>query len=378
MQLLYNFRTSLKLKDYLNFNLLICRVLIIFGTMNTMTVQPLSDKNTRAYKNYNRVLPFFRELIFNPENSVSDYWSEEINGFEYIFEASPSIINNLRHHCYHITGEFPYGYRNHHNFNTGKFKSKLDLLNSIIEKDILIPEPSILGGFGHKIYGKLINKDTLKYFESLIALEKTGILNELNKNETPVICEIGAGWGGFTHCLSETINKAKFVIVDLPETLIFSYIYLSELYPDKTIKLYDFETTSINDCDFLLIPGDRFEEYSNGLDLTVNLCSFQEMTSPQVEKYIKKVSEQNSKFIYSLNRDLNKNNSLLKKPVSEIISSNYEIDHIELLNISYTDINSLNNKVSYIKIIKNIVKKLLRKPNEKSNFDYQHIFGKIN
>ena len=84
--------------------MLICRVLIIFGTMNTMTVQPLSDKNTRAYKNYKRVLPFFRELIFNPENSVSDYWSEEINGFEYIFEASPSIINNLRHHCYHITG----------------------------------------------------------------------------------------------------------------------------------------------------------------------------------------------------------------------------------------------------------------------------------
>ena len=56
-----------------------------------------------------------------------------------------------------------------------------------------------------------------------------------------------------------------------------------------------------------------------------------------------KVSSLKSEYIYSLNRDLNNNNHLLKRSVSELISDFYEINFIKLLNISYTDINSLNN-----------------------------------
>ena len=81
-----------------------------------MNKKLLTNQTTDAYKNYLRVLPFFKELVFDSNNSISNYWSEEINGFEYIFEASPSIINNLRHHCHHITGELPYEYRDHHNY----------------------------------------------------------------------------------------------------------------------------------------------------------------------------------------------------------------------------------------------------------------------
>ena len=64
------------------------------------------------------------------------------------------------------------------------------------------------------------------------------ILSEINKLNNPYVCEIGAGWGGFTHCLANKIDNAKFIIVDLPQTLIFSYLYLCDLYPDKKIKLY--------------------------------------------------------------------------------------------------------------------------------------------
>ena len=194
-------------------NILKLGALIIFVSISKMNNKLLSNQNTEVYKNYQRVLPFFKELVFESNNSISNYWSEEINGFKYICEASPSIINNLRHHCHHITGELPYEYRDHHNYNASKFKSKLELLNTLLDKDILVPEPNILGGFGHNINGKLINKDTLKYHESLIALEKYGLLNEINEINNPVICEIGAGWGGFTHCLSESINNSKFVIV---------------------------------------------------------------------------------------------------------------------------------------------------------------------
>ena len=86
-----------------------------------------------------------------------------------------------------------------------------------------------MGGFGHNINGKLINKDTLKYYESLIALEKNGIFNEIKKIDTPIICEIGAGWGGFTHCLSQTISNSKFIIVWFKILFILSSRKLSEL-----------------------------------------------------------------------------------------------------------------------------------------------------
>ena len=61
-------------------------------------------------------------------------------------EASPSIINNLRHHCYHITGEFPYPYRDHHNFNSPRLKSKLELLNSLLNSR----RTPVVFGFSYK------------------------------------------------------------------------------------------------------------------------------------------------------------------------------------------------------------------------------------
>ena len=55
----------------------------------------------------------------------------------------------------------------------------------------------------------LINKDTLKYHESLIALEKIGILNEIKKVDNPVICEIGGGYGGLASKIKSNVKGAK-------------------------------------------------------------------------------------------------------------------------------------------------------------------------
>ena len=37
----------------------------------------------------------------------------------------------------------------------------------------------------------------------------------------------------------------------------FSYIYLSDMF-QKNIKLFNYETSSLDDCDFLLIPNTEF------------------------------------------------------------------------------------------------------------------------
>src|SRR5262249_56170589 len=44
-------------------------------------------------------------------HAPSQYWREELSGFEYLLDASPLIIEKLRHHTFHVTGLRPYEYR---------------------------------------------------------------------------------------------------------------------------------------------------------------------------------------------------------------------------------------------------------------------------
>jgi len=336
------------------------------------------NENSEVYNNYLRILPFFKDLIYNKDKSLSEYWAEEVSGFEYIFDSSPLIINNLRHHCYHITGEFPYPYRSHHIFKSKEYELKLNLLESITDEELLVSEPDILGGFGFNIQNKLINKDTLKFFECMIALERSGAININNKEKSSVICEIGGGWGGFAHCFCTIFPNTKYIITDLPHTLIFSYLFLSEAFPEKKVKLFNYESESLDDCDFLLIPNTEFEKYKGSIDGVINICSFQEMTSDQVSNYINMTFNLGSRFIYSLNRNLNKNNPKLIHEISKHMSEKYNVNQIDLLKIPYTDLNIRNQKPRKITLTKNFIKKIIGKEinNNSHLYNYQHLIGK--
>ena len=102
------------------------------------------------------------------------------------------------------------------------------------------------------------------------------------------------------------------------------------------------------------------------------------MSSNQVKSYVKKVYNLKSNYIYSLNRNLNKNNNLLTESVSATISNFYNINELNLLNIPYTDVDVRNNTQSKKILIKNLFKKILMKTQEPQNYSYQHFFGKIN
>ena len=54
----------------------------------------------------------------------------------------------------------------------GRATEKLQALQATAARDLLVPEATELGGFGFTIDGQLVNLDTLKFFEVLIALQK--------------------------------------------------------------------------------------------------------------------------------------------------------------------------------------------------------------
>src|SRR5262249_45669702 len=122
----------------------------------------------------------------------SDYWAEELEQIDYLADASPLIIRKLRHHAFNITGIRPYDYRDKGDGRKEIFEARLRALSALDEAGLLVPESPALGGFGYQIDGRLFNVDTLKFYEVLIGMQRSGVLTALRATERPVVCEIGA------------------------------------------------------------------------------------------------------------------------------------------------------------------------------------------
>ena len=77
--------------------------------------------------------------------SRAHYWQEELAGFEYMLDASPLIIEKLRHHTYHATGLKVYDYRTHKDKARALLARKLEALIEVGRRDLLVPESPAAG-----------------------------------------------------------------------------------------------------------------------------------------------------------------------------------------------------------------------------------------
>jgi hypothetical protein len=306
-------------------------------------------RDEAGYRNYlevrERVLAMLKESA-GSEADPSRYWSEELEGFDYLFDASPLIIRKLREHCYHITGLRSYDYRGHHRHQAGAFETKLKALRAIDRRGLFVPESPVLGGFGHVIDGCRVNIDTLKFYESLIAMDKAGLIDLLERapeGDPPVVVEIGAGWGGFAYQLKTIVPRLTYVIVDLPQTLLFSGTYLKTAFPEARMFIYGDAPlprlgAELPRYDFVLLPHYVFDRVDlKPLDLGINMVSFQEMTDGQIEGYLRRLTELKCPVFYSHNRDRSRHNTELSA-VGILLKRFYRLEEIEVLPVSYTNL----------------------------------------
>lgn len=271
----------------------------------------------------------------------SEYWELELSGFEYLLDASPLVVERLREHCHHLTGLRAYDYRPHHEHKAGPFLEKLESLRAVDRWNVFVPEPSLLGGFGfHTPHGRA-NLDTLKFFEALIALGKASLLEPLleSRGEKKTVLEIGSGWGGFAYQLKSICPKITYILVDLPQTLLLAATYLRTAFPDAPVAFWRGDAPpagSPPSQGFLLVPHHAFGRIRpGGIDLAVNLCSFQEMTTGQVGEYAAGLRALGVPALYSLNRDRSSHNQELSA-VSEILSGVYRVEQVHVLRAAYT------------------------------------------
>jgi hypothetical protein len=309
----------------------------------------------------------------------SIYWQEELANFDYMLEAHPLVIERLRHHTYHLTGLRVYDYRSRKDQARAAFAEKLAALVELGGKKLLVPEAPDLGGFGFELDDELFNIDTLKFYECLIALKKGSVIEDFDASPTRrIVWEIGAGWGGFAYQFKKLFPNTTYVIVDFPELFLFSATYLMTMFPDATARFYDRDAPGqlddLSGVDFLFWPHYALDALRlPKLDLTINMVSFQEMTTEQVSAYVAHAHELGSPYLYSLNRDRSSYNDELTS-VGEIIETRFWPHEVEVLDVPYTQMLDRRRAESIAARSKRVLGLATEAPPRRIG-DYRHIVG---
>lgn len=170
-----------------------------------------------------------------------------------------------------------------------------------IPKDIIATPPKILGEIGWDVDGSLVNHDTYVYQERLNLLYEAGIIDWLRKKVKASggvnILEVGAGYGGLAYYLKHIVPEANYYICDIPESLLFSSLYLAIVCSEYSRTIYDGTDKSIlyeDDFGFKFIPNFMFDNLVSAnirIDLAINTLSFSEMSEKQVRYYAQNLSQ---------------------------------------------------------------------------------------
>lgn len=111
------------------------------------------------------------------------------------------------------------------------------------------------------------------------------------KDSSPIICEIGGGFGGLIAKIKSNVKGAKIILLDLPEVNACQSYYLSQVFSNAIIYGYgDFLEKGISildtDFDFLVLPGWAVQQLPRGLvDVFVNIRSMMEMSKENLDFY---------------------------------------------------------------------------------------------
>lgn len=125
------------------------------------------------------------------------------------------------------------------------------------------------------------------------------------------VLEIGPGYGGLTRIFRSEFDLKLHVLVDLPESLAFSYSFLKAHSRNDEISVIseqnveDFRTGKSGGI--LMVPVDRLHLLEGfQFDICINTRSFQEMTKEWLETYTDLIQSSNEvKYLYSFNYFLN-------------------------------------------------------------------------
>jgi len=187
--------------------------------------------------------------------------------------------------------------------NIKKYYSKLkkEIKESFIIKNLLNKNIGNIKNF-LTLRGKILDFGQLFFIYWLYLLKK-------NLKKIEYICEIGAGFGGFSTKMIKNYSKAKYLIIDLPEANFLSSYFLSKNFPNKKILLAYKKKEEIiyksdfNKYDIIIIPP-WFKVDGIKFDLFINTRSMMEMDKEVIFKYFEFIQNNISEkgYFFNVNR----------------------------------------------------------------------------
>ena len=115
--------------------------------------------------------------------------------------------------------------------------------------------------------------------------------DNLIETDTPIIAEIGGGYGGVISKAKKRYSKARFIIFDLPELLAVQTYYIYNAFPEsKILYLKDIlergNKVFYEDFDFIILPGWMIDQVPDKfIDLVINMRSMMEMSLNIIDFY---------------------------------------------------------------------------------------------
>jgi hypothetical protein len=261
----------------------------------------------RAYEHYLRVRDWAAEssdsggaVILSP----SEQRMRE--GLRHLWDAAPETIARLRHSCAPLSGDRAADYDPPSIELKQRVRHGINAMRRWAGKDLLVAEPAALGGFGCAVGGERYNTDTVRFFNSLVALRDAAVLGGFEHAPSrQLVWEIGGGWGGFAYQFKRLFPNVTYVISGIPELLLVSSVYLLTLFPDAQIRLHrsragDEVWQDWESADFVLAGEHELLGLSPPrLDLTLDVMALARMTPPRRATHVRAAFECGSRYFYS-------------------------------------------------------------------------------
>lgn len=275
---------------------------------------------------------------------LSELWRESNLYLDYIRELSDEQLHRIRPHTSFITGIpwFPYF---HHPLRNKPDTEKETVPIVQDYRDIVLDLPEhywlsepvnhpVVNHLGIEWKGRLINEDIVRFQRTILNLYNLGLFQILEAKERPVIFEIGGGYGGLAYGIKKILGKGCHIILDQAAMLFWSGVYLSVNLPEAKIAILTGNEASTADWDklvaendFVLIPHYALNDLArfNGIDMAVNLISFQEMTEQQLALYGSFLSRHINGILFSENFEHHPFNEPLNIDVSEVLGRYFDL-----------------------------------------------------
>ena len=173
-----------------------------------------------------------------------------------------------------------------------------DTLLGIEESPYSAPETVV------EMYGKRYTPDLLRCVNIAQSL-----LSAIRWAQDLRVVELGGGLGHLARVLHLSKYVKQHIIIDLPETLVFSYAFLRKNFPDVKIELATSGTYMIgDDAAFVFVPvayADCILD-ERSVDLFINTASMGEMRNETIRYWMSFVQQKlNPDYLFTLNRFLN-------------------------------------------------------------------------